>query len=71
MPGKDSHYFIRQQIRSYIGDVLKFKIYVKIYPGNNDNQLNINNKLGFNLSSVLKQKIIKNGAFVYFDENIL
>lgn len=50
MPGKDFHYFIRQQIKSYIGDALKFKIYVKIYPSNNDNQLNINNKLGFNLS---------------------
>ncbi|EBP1800629.1 type VI secretion system baseplate subunit TssG [Salmonella enterica] len=50
MPGKDFHYFIRQQIKSYIGDALKFKIYVNIYPSNDDNQLNINNKLGFNLS---------------------
>lgn len=47
---KDLHYVIRQQIKSYIGDALKFKLYVKIYPRKNDNQLNMNNKLGFNLS---------------------
>lgn len=50
MPGKDFHRVIRQQIKSYIGDVLKFKIYVKIYPGDTDNQLNENNRLGFNLA---------------------
>lgn len=50
MPEKDFHRVIRQQIKSYIGDALKFKIYVKIYPGDTDNQLNENNKLGFNLA---------------------
>lgn len=66
MPGKDFHYFIRQQIRSYIGDVLKFKIYVKIYPGNNDNQLNINNKLGFNLSLGSETENYKERCFCIF-----
>lgn len=50
MPGKDFHRVIRQQIKSYIGDALKFKIYVKIYPSDTDNQLNENNRLGFNLA---------------------
>ena len=50
MPGKDFHRVIRQQIKSYIGDALKFKIYVKIYPSDTDNQLNENNRLGFNIA---------------------
>lgn len=50
MPGKDFNYFIRQQIKSYIGDALKFKIYVMIYSSNDDNKMNKNNTLGFNIS---------------------
>lgn len=50
MPGKDYNIFIRQQIKSYIGDTLQFKIYVMVYSSNNDNEINTNNKLGFNIS---------------------
>ncbi|HAW8458931.1 TPA: type VI secretion system baseplate subunit TssG [Escherichia coli] len=50
MPGRDFNYFISQQIKSYVGDALKFKIYVIVYSSNHDNQMNINNKLGFNIS---------------------
>ncbi|HBM8461184.1 TPA: type VI secretion system baseplate subunit TssG, partial [Escherichia coli] len=50
MPGRDFNFFIQQQIKSYIGDILNFKIYVLIYPSNDDSQININNKLGFNIS---------------------
>ncbi|EFB7497969.1 type VI secretion system baseplate subunit TssG, partial [Escherichia coli] len=40
--------------------------YVKIYPGNNDNQLNINNKLGFNLSLGSETENYKERCFCIF-----
>ncbi|WP_097483958.1 type VI secretion system baseplate subunit TssG [Escherichia coli] len=50
MQGKDFNYVIKQQIKSYLGDILKFKIYLIIHSSNNDNQMSTNRKLGFNIS---------------------
>ncbi|MFP1527084.1 hypothetical protein ACLB1R_01665 [Escherichia coli] len=71
MPGRDFNYFISQQIKSYVGDALKFKIYVMVCSSNHDNQMNINNKLGFNISIGSGEKTIKNGVFVYYGEYIM
>ncbi|HBE6873593.1 TPA: type VI secretion system baseplate subunit TssG [Escherichia coli] len=66
MPGRDFNFFIQQQIKSYIGDILNFKIYVLIYPSNDDSQININNKLGFNISIGSEIESKKDRCFCIF-----
>ncbi len=50
MSGNEFNHVIKQQIKSYIGNFLEFKIYLIIYSSNNDNQMSTNRKLGYNIS---------------------
>lgn len=67
MSGGPFHRRIREQIQSYTGVTPEFDVRILIQSGENDNKLNSDKKLGFNISIGLSNNNLSSRCFCITD----